>query len=123
MALVRKSLATRRSSSVENKRDGMAYNTYGWTPVASIRQTTLSSSMLSTPCSVGTVTQLDATSIYQMFQALPYIPKWSLFRSHGIRTFGKVDGSLEDGRSKSFLPLAQSSFSVVKACGSVIKTH
>jgi hypothetical protein len=104
------------------KRDGLQYF---WveTPVASTRQTTLSSSMLSTLCSAGTATQLDATSICRMLPALSWAPILSSTHSRGIRSFGKADGSLEDGRSRSFLRLVQSSFSVAKAGGSVTKTH
>jgi Heterokaryon incompatibility protein (HET) len=53
----------------------------------------------------------------------PQILMLSSFCSRGIQTFGKADGSLEDGRSRSFLRLIQSISSVTKAGGSVTKTH
>ncbi|KAF2473398.1 uncharacterized protein BDR25DRAFT_387623 [Lindgomyces ingoldianus] len=68
MALARVSLATRRSTSVEDKPDKIAYNIFRLIPVVSTKKTNQNSHMLSTPCFAGTATRLDATSIYRMCQ-------------------------------------------------------
>src|SRR6266480_7138446 len=58
----------RRSDSVENGPDTMAYNTFGWTLVASTKQISPSSHSQSTPCFAGTKMRINATSIYGMFR-------------------------------------------------------
>jgi hypothetical protein len=40
----------------------------------------------------------------------------SLIHSREIQNFGKADSLLRDGRSKSFLPLVPSNFSLANAC-------
>jgi hypothetical protein len=92
-----------RSCGEQARRDGL--HTSGWTHVASTRQTTPNSRRLSTPCFAGTATRVDATSIYQMSPSLPSAPMMSSIHSRGTRIFGKANGSLGVGRSKSFLHL------------------
>ena len=55
-----------RSVSAENKPDVMICNTFGSIRAASINQAASSSRRLSTPCSAGTVTPLNATCISRM---------------------------------------------------------
>lgn len=66
MALARKSLDMKRSVSMENKLDWIAYNTFRLIHVVSTRQTTLNFRKLSALYFAGTTTRLDAMSIYWM---------------------------------------------------------
>ncbi|KAF2466941.1 uncharacterized protein BDR25DRAFT_359000 [Lindgomyces ingoldianus] len=66
MAVARASLAMRRSDFVETKLDKTVCNTFGLIHAALTKQTNLSSFRLSTPCSIGTATPLDAASTCQI---------------------------------------------------------
>ena len=98
----------------------MAYNTFGWTPVASTNQEAPSSRRLLTPCFASTVMLLNATSICRMFRALPSTPTISSASCPANQVSGQADGSLEVRRSKSFLPRAWSNSSPEMVIDSVI---
>jgi len=83
----------------------MPYNTFGLIPVALIRQITSNSPRLLTLCIAGTVTQLNAMSIYWMSLAPLLALIISLIHSYRIWIFGKANSLLRVGHSKSFLPL------------------
>src|SRR6266702_3648954 len=103
MALAKTSQAMRRSSSVEDKLDKIAYNIFGLIPVVSTKQTRLNFRKLSTLCFTGIATQPDVMSIYQMFRQLSG-KQASIPSSLGSPLFGEADGSLGVGRSKNSLP-------------------
>ena len=70
MALGRRKMDTESFGSVDSRPLVMAYNTSGWTPAASKNQMKQNSRRLSTLCSAGTTTRLDATFICRMFRQL-----------------------------------------------------
>src|SRR5215472_13743585 len=98
---VRARLAMPRSGFAENKLLAMAYNTFGWTHVASINQVVPNSRRPSIPCFAGTMMQLNATYTCQMFRHEIMISTISSPGSSGNWHFEKVDGLLGVGRFKS----------------------
>jgi hypothetical protein len=94
-------LAIRRSDSVENKLDEITCNTFGLTPVASIRTIAPNSRTPLTLCFACTVTLLDATFIYRMCPSLPLTATVSKLGDIGNRIFGKADCVPWAGRFKS----------------------
>ena len=108
-------MAIRKSGSVENKRDKMAYNTFRWTLVISIRQTPPNFRRLLTPYFASTATRLDIIFIYRMSLAFPSIPTMGLIYSRGTQIFGKANSSRGVKRSKSFLSFIRSNSSPTKA--------
>src|SRR5271156_1681086 len=95
---------------------------YFWVNTCCINKANYTNSRrLSTPCFAGAATRLDATSIYQIFLALPLTPTRSLTRGRGNEISGKADGPNGVGRFKSFLPLVRSNSSPKNASDLVIK--
>jgi hypothetical protein len=88
-------VAIRRSYFAENRLDATACNTSGLIPAVLTNQAALSLQKLLTPCSATIVMRLNATYIYPMF--------WSVALSEAAcQPFGRADGLLEAGRSKTF---------------------
>jgi hypothetical protein len=109
--LARIRLAMRRSDSVENRSNKIAYNNFGLIPFVLTRQIILNSRRLSTPCFAGTGMRLNVTSIYQIFRQLREKRTTSCLSLLGNLPFKKVDGLKEVGHSKSYLLQLCSNFS------------
>src|SRR6266536_4645536 len=115
MTLARISLGIRRSGSVENEPESMAYNTFGWTPVALIKQTIPNFRRLLTLCLAGTRMRLNVTFTYQMYRRLSRKQTIVSPNLLGNRLSEKSDGLRGVGPFKSSLPQVQSNSSLEKA--------
>ncbi len=101
MILAEPRLDIRRSNSVAIRLPGMAYNTSGWTVVASTSQIVKSFKRLLRPCSVGTSGLQNATCIYLMF--LQRRENWEMrsLKTRGNKLFERVGGSLGVGHFRN----------------------
>ena len=96
-ALGEAKLAIASSGSAENKPRGTACDTSGSTLVASTNRAAPNFQRPSTPCFDGTRMRLNATYFLRIFRLRERV------RRIKAPSFGKADGSLEAGPSKSSL--------------------
>jgi hypothetical protein len=103
MAWAKTRLDTARYSSAETRRGVMDWNTFRSTHAASTNRAAPSFKKLSTRCFASTSMQPSATFIWQMSRLVLSMPTISLANDPGDQLFRRADGSLEDGRFKSYL--------------------
>lgn len=121
-ALERRSPATKRSNSVQNKPDRTAWDISGWIRVALTKQTWPSSLKRLVLSSASTRYQPNATSTWRMSQTSPQATAMASMKPCGT-SLREANGLPYVGHSKSFLRRRRSSFSQRKVREWATRNH
>jgi hypothetical protein len=105
---------------VESRPNATACNTFGWTPVVSIKKISPNSQRLLTRCFAGIGMQINAMYIYQMSQKAT-TKRMNHPSPHGSQLFGIVDSLHEAARFRSLSLINQRNSSPPRVCGCVTK--